>query len=174
MDRQPTSKFVRASLALRLLEYEDARSRFARALELGADTVRVHFGYAQALDETGGNRQDVWRHLSRALHLDGGFPEALLFAGMLHNRELRYGDAVAPLERASRARPRWSPIWRALAFAYQHAHQPAEAGRAIGLALRTAQTPHQRREAEVDFDDDEPQGLLRPIVRDYSSRVIVT
>ena len=140
---------VRAGeLALRLLDYEDARSRFARALELGADTARVHFGYAQALDETGGDRQEVWRRLRRALDLDGGFPEALLFTGMLHSRELRYGDAVAPLERASRARPRWSPIWRALAFAYLHAHKPAEASRAIGLALRTAQTPHQRRETE--------------------------
>ena len=67
---------------------------------------------------------------------------------MLYNRELRYAEAVAPLERASRARPRWSPVWRTLAVAYQHVDKPAEARRAIALAARTAQTPYQQQEAE--------------------------
>ena len=138
-------------LALRLLDYEQAQQWFARALELGADGVRVHFGQAQALDETGGERQDVWRHLNKALDLDAGFPEALLFAGMLYNRELRHAEAVAPLEKASEARPRWSPVWRALGMAYIHSRQPEKAVHAARLALRTAQTPHQQQEAQRAF-----------------------
>ena len=138
-------------MALRLLDYEQARQWFARALELGAAGVRVHFGQAQVLDETGGGRQDVWRHLNKALDLDAGFPEALLFAGMLYNRELRHSKAVAPLEKASEARPRWSPVWRALGMAYIHSRQPEKAVHAAGLALRTARTPHQQKEAQRAF-----------------------
>ncbi len=138
-------------LALRLLDYEQAQQWFARALEQGADGVRVHFGQAQALDETGGERQDVWRHLNKALDVEAGFPEALLFAGMLYNRDLRHAEAVAPLEKASEARPRWSPVWRALGMAYLHSRQPEKAVHAAGLALRTAQTPHQQQEAQRAF-----------------------
>ena len=139
---------VRAGeLHLRLLDYDEARSSFDTALSLGAGTARGHSGQAQSLDETDGARRDVWRHLEIALKLNPSLPEALLLAGMLYNRERKYQEAAETFRKLTQSRPRWSGVWRSLAFAELSRDQPEDAHRFAQLALLTAQTDFQRQEA---------------------------
>jgi tetratricopeptide (TPR) repeat protein len=135
-------------LALRLLDHEEARKRFGRAVELGSNGARAHLGYAQALDETRGEREEVWRHLLQALELDTQLVEAQIFAGMLYNRERRYAQAVPHFEAVKDARPRWSAAWRGLALAHYHTGNVEEARRTAELAKRTAETDYQQAEAD--------------------------
>lgn len=135
--KSPIAQEGLGSLALRANDYEAARLRFARAVELGAADGAVFFEYAMLLRDTGAPREQVTEMLNQTLKVSPGFAEAHFLLGVRASDDGEFAEAAEHLRRACELLPRQSYFWHALAFAY-HKLGRAELSRDAAYRARNA------------------------------------
>jgi tetratricopeptide (TPR) repeat protein len=150
--RQPESAGVQSALgalALRRGNYDEARRRLGRALELGSREASTHFEYAMLLRESGGAAADVAAHLRKTIELNPNYAEAHFLLGLMASGEKKYAEAVEHLNRAVSILPRQSYFWHALAVAYHELGDSGAARRAAYRALDNAATEQEASMAQA-------------------------
>jgi tetratricopeptide (TPR) repeat protein len=138
-----------ATLRLQKDDYEGAKAMLTRALELGARDASTYLEYAMLLRDTGAPREQVRLYLERSVDANPQLAEAQFLLGLLDAAEKRLPEAIARYEAATRAAPRQSSFWHALAMTYWEAGKHGEARQAAQRAVDSAARPHEREAAQA-------------------------
>jgi Flp pilus assembly protein TadD len=138
-----------ATLALRDKDFETARRRFARALELGASDGPMLFEYAMLLRDTGAPREEVDAYLEKAVAASPNLAEAHFLLGIRASGQMRFEAAIEHLRRAVEIFPRQVYFWHALAFAYFKIGDAAQSRAAAYRAKNAARSPQELEMAEA-------------------------
>ncbi len=140
---------ARGMLAMARRDFQKARAHFRAAIAAGSRQASTYYEYAMLLRETGGERQDIFRNLETAVHLNPTHADAWFLLGLLASNEGRHEDALEPLRRAAALRPRRSDFWHALALACRKTGRREEALLSARRALQAARTKQEVEMAEA-------------------------
>lgn len=170
-EHQPDRADVQTALgllALRRREYDEARRRLSRALELGSREASTHFEYAMLLRDTNGDPAQIDAHLRKTLELNPSHAEAHFLLGLAASRQRKHSEALMHLGRAASILPRQSSFWHALAVAYHEAGDDDAARRSAYRALDNAANAHEAGMAKAALEmagkEQRPPGEKKPDV----------
>jgi Flp pilus assembly protein TadD len=145
----PDSAAAEAGLgALALAEdrREEARLHLERAIARGSRDGATFFQLAMLKREQGAPVDDLLR---RVIKLDPNFGQAHFLLGVEASDAGDYEEAIEHLQAATRAMPRKSYAWHALAYAQTKLGRIGEARASVSRALRTADTVQEEQMAEA-------------------------
>ena len=130
-----------AALAVRAQRYDEAVSRFERAIQEGASDGSTFFEYAMLLRDTKAPAARVDEFLHKTVQASPGFAEAHFLLGVRASDRGDYSAAVEHLRRATEILPRQCYFWHALAFAYYKLGQIDDSRAAAYRAVNAAASP---------------------------------
>ncbi len=128
---------------------DDAKKEFEAELQIDPNNAGAEYVLGE-LSRQAQQWDEAVAHLSKATQMDSGFTEAFLGLGMSLNSAQKYSDAIPPLEKYVKMRPRDPAGHYQLAIAYARLGRKEEASREMAIqrdldekarAAQRAQTP---------------------------------